>query len=180
MAAAMRRIGVGLAALATMAGLAPPVAAHSMVGRMEAPLPLVVYLFGAGLAVALSFVFVLLRDVRPTPARATETATVPRWLTLVLRGTGLGAWSPPQGAATARRGDAYPLPALATELETCASQSLESSGATRKTDERTTEHQMEITTRAPFQCCALRGEGSTQGDQPQVGKAHSGFDFSAR
>lgn len=88
----MRRIVIGLAVFAILAGLAPPVAAHSMVGRMEAPLPLVVYLFGAGLAVALSFAFVLLRDVRPTPARPIETATVPRWLAVVLRVIGLSAW----------------------------------------------------------------------------------------
>ena len=92
MAAAMRRIVVSLATVATLASSAPTVAAHSMVGRMEAPLPLVVYLFGAGLAVALSFAFVLLRDVRPTRTRSIGTATVPRWLTLLLRATGLGAW----------------------------------------------------------------------------------------
>ena len=92
MATAMSRLIVGLVAFACLFGIAPPVAAHSMVGRMEAPLPLVVYLFGAGLAVALSFAFVLLRDVRPAAARPTATATVPRWLTSVLRVTGLGAW----------------------------------------------------------------------------------------
>ena len=92
MVAAMKRIFIALAALVILAGLAPPVAAHSIVGRMEAPLPLVVYLFGAGLAVALSFAFVLLRDARPAAPHSTQTATVPRWLTWVLRATGLGAW----------------------------------------------------------------------------------------
>ncbi|MBM4409683.1 MAG: hypothetical protein FJ038_14060 [Chloroflexi bacterium] len=79
---------VGLVAL----GWPATVAAHSLSGRLETPLPLVVYLAGAALAVGLSFAFVLLRDVRadvPPPGPVTR---VPRPLVLALRTVGLIGW----------------------------------------------------------------------------------------
>lgn len=73
--------------------LAPsPVLAHSLVGRAESPLPLIVYLAGAALAVALSFAFVMLRDSR-RPAQSTERLVpVPLGLATFLRVVGLVAW----------------------------------------------------------------------------------------
>ena len=61
----LRRSGImaGLAALATLAAPAV-VAAHQLSRSFESRLPLAIYLAGAGGAVALSFTFVLLRDVR--------------------------------------------------------------------------------------------------------------------
>ena len=65
---------------------------HQLVGRVESPLPLVAYLAGAAIAVALSFAFVILRDVR-APARPREAVvTAPRWLVLGLRTIGLVGW----------------------------------------------------------------------------------------
>ena len=69
-----------------------PVAAHGLFGRVESPLPLVVYLAGAAMAVALSFAFVVLRDVRAELPQPGPRKQVPRWLALVLRGVGLVAW----------------------------------------------------------------------------------------
>lgn len=69
------------------------VLAHQLNERYEAPLPLVVYVGGAAFAVAMSFVFVILRNA---PASRTEVAgtprTVPRWLRLTLQVLGLIAW----------------------------------------------------------------------------------------
>lgn len=83
------------AAIAAVVGLlAVPTAAlaHALVGRFDSPLPLIVYLSGAGLAVALSFALVILRDVRATPARAASPRVLPRKVRLGLRGLGLFAW----------------------------------------------------------------------------------------
>jgi hypothetical protein len=82
-----------LLGLVAWLALAPSVAAHSLVGRYESPLPLAVYLAGAALAVGLSFAFVLLRDEPPLTPRAGEIVQAPRWLVLGLRALGLGAWS---------------------------------------------------------------------------------------
>ena len=88
----MRRI----AALAgfTLAALSMPASAlaHGLVGRFESPLPLVVYLSGAAIAVALSFAFVLLRDL-PTAVRGdARVVMVPRAVRTSLRVVGLLAW----------------------------------------------------------------------------------------
>lgn len=88
----MRRLTVALGVLVALISVPAPVAAHSLVGRLDTPLPLVVYLFGAGLAVALSFAFVILRDARPVPAPRREVVTVPRALVVALRAVGLIAW----------------------------------------------------------------------------------------
>jgi len=66
--------------------------AHSLIGRYQAPLPLAIYLVGAGLAVALSFAFVLLRDVGPAVAQPARIATIPGWLRTLFRAVGLLAW----------------------------------------------------------------------------------------
>jgi hypothetical protein len=61
--------------------------------KYQAPLPLVIYVGGAALAVAMSFVFVILRNA---PAPKTQIAgtvrQVPRWLLLTLQAMGLIAW----------------------------------------------------------------------------------------
>ncbi len=67
-------------------------AGHQLVGRVESPLPLVAYLAGAALAVALSFAFVILRDVRAPAQPSAEPTTAPRWLALGLRAIGLIGW----------------------------------------------------------------------------------------
>lgn len=93
MAAAMRRLVVALGILSAMIAAPAPVAAHSLIGRLDSPLPLVVYLVGAGLAVALSFAFVMLRDARPGPAQRPASSVVPRFVAIGLRAIGLFAWT---------------------------------------------------------------------------------------
>jgi hypothetical protein len=85
-----RSAALGLAALAVTAG---PVLGHSLNTTYESRLPLVVYLAGAAIAVALSFAFVLLRDVRATLPPATSVdRRPPAWLRVGLRAIGLIAW----------------------------------------------------------------------------------------
>ena len=73
----MSRLGALVAAAAALLAVPTVVAAHGLVGRYESPLPLAVYLSGAGLAVALSFALVLLRDVRATPTGAGDSGSFP-------------------------------------------------------------------------------------------------------
>ncbi len=87
----MRRI-VALAAVAGLLLVPSPVLAHNLVGRLESPLPLAVYLAGAALAVALSFAFVILRDVRAPADLRERSVVVPRPLVLGLRAIGLVGW----------------------------------------------------------------------------------------
>lgn len=91
-----RRIAACLGGLATLLlALPATVLAHSLTERYQAPLPLIVYVAGAGLAVAMSFVFVMLRNAPPAgeshlvdaPAR-----TVPAWLRGLLHALGLLGW----------------------------------------------------------------------------------------
>lgn len=67
--------------------------AHQLNERYQAPLPLIAYVGGAALAVAMSFAFVILRNA---PAPRTEvsatTRLVPRRLRLALQAIGLAAW----------------------------------------------------------------------------------------
>jgi hypothetical protein len=83
---------VGLAALAALA--APGIVlAHGLSAVYESRLPLVVYLAGAGGTVALSFAFVLLRDLRaPETAAGREPFLPPAWLRVGLRAIGLLGW----------------------------------------------------------------------------------------
>jgi hypothetical protein len=93
LAAAARRGASGLA-LAALAGLALPAPAlgHEIVGRLDSPLPLAVYLAGAAMAVALSFAFVLLRDVKaPAPVKP-RIVRAPGWLVGGIRAIGLIGW----------------------------------------------------------------------------------------
>lgn len=80
---------------ALVAGLAlaapAPALAHGLAGRVESPLPLVVYLAGAAITVALSFAFVILSDAR-TGESTVRPGAVPRSLVIVLRSLGLVAW----------------------------------------------------------------------------------------
>ncbi len=95
-----RRLRNALALLAGAAGgpallLAwPGVAlAHQLNEKYQAPLPLAIYVGGAAFAVAMSFVFVILRNAPAPRAEATETPrTAPRWLRLALNAMGLIGW----------------------------------------------------------------------------------------
>ncbi len=89
-ARALTVVGVGVAMFA-----GPPIAlAHALNPTYESQLPLVAYLAGAGLAVALSFAFVLIRDLRaeppPVEAGAFELA---RPVRIGLRVVGVVAWA---------------------------------------------------------------------------------------
>ena len=89
----MRRLGAVVAAGAVLVLWPTPAFAHGLLGRVESPLPLAVYLAGAALAVGLSFAFVLLRNVEAPPAPEGPPRKVPRALAVVLRGTGLIGWA---------------------------------------------------------------------------------------
>jgi hypothetical protein len=65
---------------------------HALTKGYESQLPLYVYLIGAGLAVALSFAFVLLRNLRYDAPPRSEPFTLTRPVQLLLRGAGLLAW----------------------------------------------------------------------------------------
>lgn len=68
------------------------VAAHGLSPVYQSPLPLAVYLVGAGATVALSFLFVLARDMRAGPAPAGRVVRVPTALRVLLRALGLLGW----------------------------------------------------------------------------------------
>ncbi|MEX1173521.1 MAG: hypothetical protein WEG56_13020 [Chloroflexota bacterium] len=88
----MKRLVAVLGVAAITLVLPAPVAAHSLVGRLESPLPLAVYLAGAAMAVALSFAFVILRDVRAPDDPPERVVRVPGALVIGLRAVGLLAW----------------------------------------------------------------------------------------
>lgn len=83
------------AVVATFMVLAGPsaVLAHGLVGRLQSPLPLGVYVAGAAIAVAISFVIVMARDVRMGRVEPGPIRVVPRPIVLTLRILGLVAWS---------------------------------------------------------------------------------------
>jgi hypothetical protein len=86
--AAGATIGVGL-----LLGAPAIATAHGLSPVYQSPLPLSVYLVGAAVTVALSFLFVLARDVRapvPAPGRIVRVPAVAR---LVLRAIGLIGWT---------------------------------------------------------------------------------------
>lgn len=90
---AARSAGAWLAVAATLLALPAPVLGHELVGRLESPLPLAVYLAGAAMAVALSFAFVLLRDVRvPEDRGEPRLVRAPGWLVNGIRAIGLIGW----------------------------------------------------------------------------------------
>lgn len=88
----MRRMAIAVTSLAALLAVPGPVAAHGLVGRVESPLPLAVYLAGAGIAVALSFALVILRDVEAPPPPPARTRPVPALVVQSLRAIGLLAW----------------------------------------------------------------------------------------
>jgi hypothetical protein len=86
-----------IAAMAALYLLPETVLAHNLNERYEAPLPLVAYLAGAALAVAMSFVFVMVR--KPPTAAAVERgratarpSQLPAWLRYGLQALGVFAW----------------------------------------------------------------------------------------
>jgi hypothetical protein len=87
------------AAVAAAVGIAlfaapSAVAAHALNVTYQSRLPLVVYLAGAALTVALSFAFVLLTDVRADPPPQPGPGRLPpAWLRYGLRAIGLIGWS---------------------------------------------------------------------------------------
>ena len=90
-----RRTGPAIA-LAVIAGLVAPaaVSAHQLSKTFESRLPLAVYLAGAAGAVALSFLFVLVRNVRADPPRDDgRHRTLPAIVRFVLRAVGLLGWA---------------------------------------------------------------------------------------
>src|SRR3990172_4209042 len=88
----MSRVAI-LVIAATLLLVPTPALAHGLVGRLESPLPLVVYLAGAALAVALSFAIALAHDGRWRQGPASPVRRVPRPLIILLRGIGLLAWA---------------------------------------------------------------------------------------
>jgi hypothetical protein len=81
--------GLGLIALAAPSA----VLAHTLNPTYTSRLPLAVYLAGAAATVALSFVFVLVRDVRAErPDTTGEGRLPPAWLRIALRLVGLVGW----------------------------------------------------------------------------------------
>ncbi len=89
-----KRAGGALGVVVGLALLLPAaVAAHSLNPTYTSRLPLAVYLVGAALTVGLSFVFVIVRDVRAAPPDLSTTGHLPpRWLRLGLRAIGLVGW----------------------------------------------------------------------------------------
>jgi len=87
------RLAIG-GVVATILLAAPSaVAAHSLSLTYQSRLPLIVYLLGAGMTVALSFAFLLLADVRADPPDTTgRTFQPPAWLRTALRVIGLVGW----------------------------------------------------------------------------------------
>ncbi len=90
----VRGLTAGLSVLGAGALAAPAaVLAHSLNPTYTSRLPLAVYLAGAAATVALSFIFVLVRDVRAERPETTEAGRLPPApLRLALRALGLLAW----------------------------------------------------------------------------------------
>jgi hypothetical protein len=93
--------GTGRARLAAAFGgafvlafaLPAAVAAHTLNATYTSRLPLAVYLVGAAATVALSFAFVIVRDVRAAPpVLDAPTRLPPAWLRYALRTIGLFGW----------------------------------------------------------------------------------------
>ncbi|HEU0235151.1 MAG TPA: hypothetical protein VFR14_01785, partial [Candidatus Limnocylindrales bacterium] len=84
---------VAVAAVGLAAVVAPAVVtAHGLDTTYQSRLPLAVYLAGAAGAVALSFAFVLVRDLRAAAPSTSAASLPPAWLRGVLRTVGLVAW----------------------------------------------------------------------------------------
>ena len=94
---AARAVGA-LAAPILLYLLPQPVLAHQLNERYEAPLPLIAYVLGAALAVAMSFLFVMVRKGPSAPPAGSPVPTIgkprllPGWLRYGLQAIGLIAW----------------------------------------------------------------------------------------
>jgi hypothetical protein len=88
------RVSAALGLALGVAGTLPAaVAAHSLNPTYTSRLPLAVYVVGAATTVALSFAFVIVRDVRAAPPDLTSPGTLPpAWLRYGLRAIGLIGW----------------------------------------------------------------------------------------
>lgn len=87
------RLGAAAGGLLLAALVPGTVAAHGLTPVYQSPLPLAVYLAGAAATVALSFLFVLGRDVRAGAEPQTRTVPVPAPVRVALRLAGVGAWA---------------------------------------------------------------------------------------
>ena len=87
------RLAGPLAAAAVMLGGPVVALAHGVSPAYQSPLPLVIYLAGAASTVALSFIFILSRDVRAGPPDPGRIARVPAVVRVGLRVVGLLGWS---------------------------------------------------------------------------------------
>jgi hypothetical protein len=90
------RLLAGTVAAGSIVALTVPaaVAAHSLNATYTSRLPLAVYVAGAAATVALSFIFVLVRDVRAErPDTSAPGHLPPAWLRWTLRVIGLLAWA---------------------------------------------------------------------------------------
>ena len=94
-AAVGRRLASSLGLALGLAFVLPAgAAAHSLNATYESRLPLAVYLVGAAVTVALSFVFVIVRDVRAAPPDLDAPSSLPpAWLRFGLRAVGLIGWA---------------------------------------------------------------------------------------
>ena len=90
---AVRVSGVLGLAIGLAVFLPATVAAHTLNATYTSRLPLAVYLVGAATTVALSFIFVIVRDVRAAPpVLDAEGSLPPAWLRYTLRALGLIGW----------------------------------------------------------------------------------------
>jgi len=89
----LARLAGVVAAAAVMLGGPVVALAHGLSPTYQSPLPLAVYLMGAAATVALSFVFVLARDMRAAPPEPGRVTTVPAAVRHGLRAIGLLAWT---------------------------------------------------------------------------------------
>ena len=89
-----RRFLLVVAAAVAAIGLAAPsaVLAHTLSNTYQSRLPLIVYLAGAAIAVALSFAFLLIADVRADPPAVGPGKVPPGAVRFVLRAVGLIGW----------------------------------------------------------------------------------------
>jgi len=89
------RLGAAMGlALGLAAAIPAAVAAHSLNPTYQSRLPLAVYVVGAATTVALSFAFVIVRDVRAAPPDLDAPGTLPpAWIRYPLRFLGLFGWA---------------------------------------------------------------------------------------
>jgi len=89
------RLGAAIGlAIGLAAALPAAVAAHTLNPTYQSRLPLAVYVVGAATTVALSFAFVIVRDVRAAPPDLDAPGTLPpAWIRYPLRFLGLFGWA---------------------------------------------------------------------------------------